>query len=162
MNSKSGQPRGNKRDPKDKVLHTRIPEQLEQQLKDHAENMGLSVSSIVRNVLINTFNLVEDVVTDSAKIAFGATRSMSKPKSQDHSSADDPTETEKPMKAQHPESHIYGWQTLTLNMNAVCHQCNDILPKGSAAAMGLPLTHPPVFLCQSCLTQLQSEVTQNE
>lgn len=127
-----------KNDPKDKVLHTRIPEQLESQLKDHAENLGLSVSSIVRNVLMNTFNLVEGVVSDSARIALG-------PKA--------PRKTES--QALPSPKAIYGWQPLILNLNAVCHECNDLLPKGSAAGLGQPVSEPPVFVCQACLTRLQ-------
>lgn len=129
----------NKSDPKDKVLHTRIPEQLEMHLKDHAENLGLSVSSIVRNVLLNTFNLVEGVVSDSARIALG-------PKTESRQPA--------PEQKTAPKA-IYGWQPLILNLNAVCHECNDLLPKGSAGGLGQPVSEPPIFVCQRCLEQLQ-------
>jgi hypothetical protein len=42
---------------KDRVLQARIPEQLDEELRDRAEQLGLSVSTIVRNVLLNTFDL---------------------------------------------------------------------------------------------------------
>ena len=51
-----------RRQTKDKVLQARIPENLDEQLRDSAHDLGLSVSTIVRNVLLNTFNLVEEVV----------------------------------------------------------------------------------------------------
>ncbi len=54
---------------KNRVLQARIPEQLEAELRDQAGRLGLSVSTIVRNVLLNTFNLVGDIVSDSARVA---------------------------------------------------------------------------------------------
>lgn len=38
-------------------------------MRERAEQLGLSVSTVVRNVLLNTFDLVEGVVADSAEIA---------------------------------------------------------------------------------------------
>jgi len=62
--------RGRKRHlTKDRVLQARIPEQLDEELRDRGEQLGLSVSTIVRNVLLHTFDLVEGVVTDSSQIA---------------------------------------------------------------------------------------------
>ncbi len=125
--------------PKDKVLHARISEDLDQQLKEQAESLGLSVSSIVRNVLLNTFNLVEGVVADSANLAFG--REL-------HSAQQSPEPRPGNVKT-------YGWQSLVMNVNAVCQQCNDLLPKGSPGAIGVPTNEPPVFLCPTCLELLQ-------
>ena len=51
---------------KDRVLQARIPEQLDEELRGRAEQLGLSVSTIVRNVLLHTFDLVEGVVTSRA------------------------------------------------------------------------------------------------
>ena len=65
-----------KRPTKDRVLQARIPEQLDDQLRNRADSLGLSVSTIVRNVLLNTFDLVEDVVTDSARISSRGKSSM--------------------------------------------------------------------------------------
>ncbi len=40
---------------KAKVLHTRVPASLENELKTRARGLGLSVSTLVRNILGNTF-----------------------------------------------------------------------------------------------------------
>ena len=53
--------RGKRRLTKDRVLQARIPEHLDEELRDRAEQLGLSVSTVVRNVLLNTFELVEVV-----------------------------------------------------------------------------------------------------
>ena len=60
--------RAKRRATKDRVLQARIPEQLDDELRDRAEQLGLSVSTIVRNALSHTFDLVEGVVSDSAQI----------------------------------------------------------------------------------------------
>src|SRR5512147_2084609 len=54
---------------KERVLHTRVPESLDRQLSHKARDLGLSVSTVVRHVLLNTFGLVEDIVTDSTNLA---------------------------------------------------------------------------------------------
>ena len=57
------------RQTKDRVLQARIPRHLDEELRGHAEHLGLSVSTVVRNVLLNTFELVEGVVADSTNLA---------------------------------------------------------------------------------------------
>src|SRR5688572_3352758 len=54
---------------KEKVLHTRVPDSLDRQLRRRARSLGMSVSTIVRHVLLNTFGLVEDIVADSTNVA---------------------------------------------------------------------------------------------
>lgn len=125
---------------KDRVLQARIPEQLDDELRDRAEDLGLSVSTIVRNVLLHTFNLVEGVVSDSAQIARVIQgRPSSPPDSSGH--------TDK-------GAAIVGWQETVLNRNGVCEQCNVVLTKGDSAAVGLPIQARPVLLCTKCLTSL--------
>jgi len=144
MKDKSSKKRSTQ-NPKDKILHTRIPGQLDQHLRDRADNLGLSVSSIVRNVLLNTFELVEDVVNDSANIA----------KSFSSTGADISKSLNSTLRKTAP-LNVYGWQSMTLNLNAVCHECNAILKKGSTAGIGIPATEPMVFICKKCLNELES------
>src|SRR5262249_31345402 len=54
---------------KERVLHTRVPDSLDRHLKRRARSLGMSVSTVVRNVLLTTFGLVEDIVSDSTDIA---------------------------------------------------------------------------------------------
>src|SRR5207237_7500962 len=61
-------------EPKDKVLHTRIPESLEDAIKDKARRLRIPVSNLVRNVLEQAFQLVEEVVDDGLEIANTAPR----------------------------------------------------------------------------------------
>lgn len=125
---------------KDRILQARIPEQLDEELRDRAEDLGLSVSSIVRNVLLHTFNLVEGVVSDSAQIA-RVIQGRPSPPSADSAQAND-------------ASGVVGWQETILNRNGVCDQCNAILARGEPAAVGLPIQIRPILLCTNCLTSL--------
>jgi len=135
---------------KPRVLQARIPEHLDEELRGRAEQLGLSVSTVVRNVLLNTFNLVEDVVSDSARIARAV-------------------QGRNPAAATHagraPESYpaspeaVIGWQELTLNRNGVCENCNTILMRGDRAAIGLPTGPRPTLLCLACLANLAGDTS---
>jgi hypothetical protein len=131
---------------KDKVLQARIPDDLDEELRDRAATLGLSVSTIVRNVLMHTFNLVEGVVTDSAQLV-----GLSPPRGQSLSPrerlATDPADPAQPQA-------VIAWQQAALNLNAVCAQCNTLLRKGQRAAIGVPITTRPAFLCLECLASL--------
>jgi hypothetical protein len=128
---------------KHSVIHTRIPESLDQEIKKKADSLGLSVSNLVRNVLQNTFGLVESIVADSAHIARSA-RGEAR-----GTAAGAPS--------------VLGWQELTLNVNAVCDACNAILKKGASAALGVTqsprIGEPRRFLCLDCLKEMSHDAT---
>ncbi|MBZ0232834.1 MAG: BrnA antitoxin family protein [Deltaproteobacteria bacterium] len=123
-------------DRKERVLHTRVPEKLENELKERAAELGVSVSNLVRNVLTHAFGLVGDVVADGARVARAATGG--------------------PRPAASPPGAVIGWQQLVLQKNAVCQQCNDILPRGRDAAIAITEGHGPrPILCLRCLEDLR-------
>jgi hypothetical protein len=134
------------RQTKGKVLQARIPEDLDDELRDRATTLGLSVSTIVRNVLMNTFDLVEGVVMDSTELARTARRRPQSP------AADRPGEPGPA--APRDATAVVAWQQAALNLNAVCEHCNAILSKGQLAAIGIPIPARPVFLCLDCLAGL--------
>jgi len=140
--------RRTRRRTKDRVLQARIPEDLDHELRDRAEQLGLSVSTVVRNVLLHTFDLVEGVVTDSAQLA----RVIQGRETPDATPALPTREPAGPG----PEAAVIGWQEATLNRNGVCEQCNAILAKGDSAAIGVPVQARPALLCLECLGALSS------
>jgi hypothetical protein len=130
---------------KDRVLQARIPEQLDDELRGRAEQLGLSVSTIVRNVLLNTFELVEGVVTDSSQIARAlSARHETLPTSQAALPAPPDGDADS-------AASVIGWQEVVLNKNGICEECNAILPLGESAAIGLPTGARAILLCMSCL-----------
>jgi len=136
---------------KDRIVQARIPEELDEELHTRAGEFGLSVSAIVRNVLLNTFNLVEDVVNDSTGIARALGGSPAP--------GADPGPIAGPPPEDAARGEVVGWQELTLNVNGVCDDCNVALARGQRAAVGLPLSARPVFLCADCLNSLAKPPT---
>lgn len=121
------------------MIHTRVPESLDDEIKRKAGNLGVSVSNLVRDVLENTIGLVEDIVSDSTQIARAARG-----------------ETVRPGRARRQRGEggvVLGWQVALLNVNAVCDTCNAILPKGTQAAIGIVDDGPRPFRCEACLQQ---------
>jgi hypothetical protein len=111
---------------------------LDSDLREKAAGLGVSVSNLVRNILLNTVEMVEDIVADGSSIARAA--SKNKP-------AEDPVA---------PPADILGWQALTLNLNAICDRCNAMLTKGSSAAMAVSATaSAPLFRCQDCVPKVE-------
>jgi len=141
--------RRTRRKTKDRVLQARIPEDLDEELRDRAEQLGISVSTVVRNVLLHTFDLVEGVVSDSAQIARAIQGRESRP-------ATPALPAPEPADA---DIGVIGWQEAILNRNGVCEQCNTILAKGETAAVGVPVQARPVLLCLACLGNLTSTDT---
>jgi hypothetical protein len=125
---------------KEKVLHTRIPESLDVEIKKRANGLGVSVSNLVRNVLQNTFGMVNDIVSDSQNIA---------------RSARDVAALRQAQVPGEAPAAVLGWQEITLNLNALCDNCNEILAKGTRASISV-LDGPgrKVFRCAKCTEEL--------
>ena len=95
--------------------------------------------------------MVEDVVVDSARAADSA-RGVATHKPV-HGVASAP---------QQGSGRVLGWQEMILNLNAICDQCNGILPKGQRAAIAItefggtrPIICPP---CLAALSDADKEV----
>ena len=129
------------RELKDKVLQARIPGHLDQELRRRASRLGISVSTVVRNVLLHTFDLVEGVVTDSTEVA----RSLGQAP---------PPSSERAQAEAGRGAVVLGWHEVTLNVNALCERCNAILAKGTSGAIGVPVSARPAFLCLTCLQSI--------
>lgn len=157
---------------KERVIHTRVPESLEAELRQKAQGLGISVSNLVRNVLGHAFGLVGDVVADSHAIA----RAARGDKPAGHGAAPGSAATagtasfqaggqasgqaSGQVPGQAPGQAIddvLGWQPMVLGKNAVCVRCNAILPRGSDAAIGVAEpTGARLVICLACLEQLRA------
>jgi hypothetical protein len=111
---------------KERVIHTRVPESLEAELRKRAEGLGMSVSNLVRNVLGHAFGLVGDVVADSHAIARAA-------------------------RGQRERVDVIAWQSIRMAKPGSCARCKATLARGSAALLGIcegGATGP--LVCTSC------------
>ncbi|MBM4270407.1 MAG: ribbon-helix-helix protein, CopG family [Deltaproteobacteria bacterium] len=131
---------------KEKVLHARIPESLDEEIREHAANLGLSVSNLVRNVLQNALGLVEEIVADTADL--GKTRREPAARSR----GEGPDTRGATGAASDAPWRILGWQEAILELNAVCDRCNAILAKGSRAAIAIVEgAGPRPIRCLGCI-----------
>ena len=146
---------------KERVLHTRISDALDRELRDKAAELGVSVSKLVRNALLSTVDLVENIVVDSARVAENATNLGNQFGRHDSETTEAQPEHSATQEITFAPAQVIGWQELVLNLNAICVQCNAIMPKGTKAAMGLTMSGGSnQVICLACLDQVrQSEST---
>ena len=137
---------------KEKVLHARISQDLEKQIRKEAGSLGVSVSNLVRNILANTFDLVEDIVSDSAAMTRSKRDRPLGPVTEDSGRRDYPPP------GGPDQGRVLGWQEVVLNLNAVCAQCNGILKKGERAAIAVVQGGgPSPIICLTCLEEITHE-----
>lgn len=172
----------NDRQRKDRLIQTRVPQNLENTLKDEARRRRLSVSHLIRNVLEDTFNLVDNVVTevdrvvtdsvemaqtfkrDAARLAATARgetahrTSSSRPSPPDVEAEGESVPPE-PEPEDSPLAHVYGFQELILNRPAECAKCGCQIARGTRAYLGMNDVPdmPRVWVCQDCLETLSGQ-----
>lgn len=103
------------------------------------------MSNLVRNILHHTFGLAGDVIRDSENVTRAA-RGETVPEAMP---------PEPGTRTSGVVSRVLGWQTFTLGLNAICSQCNAILPRGTEAGIGVldgPGSRP--IICPPCITEL--------
>jgi hypothetical protein len=137
---------------RERWLHTRISEDLEEALKREARRRRSPVSLVVRNVLEGALDLVEEIVEDSLEVARRSSRLARNVSARAHEPA-----------AGSPLDDVYGWQELILNRAAACARCHSELAVGAGAFRGLceHPTGPPVFLCGTCVGRLRDGETRS-
>jgi hypothetical protein len=131
-------------DRKERVIHTRVAEDLDEEIKRRAQNLGVSVSNLVRNILQNTIGLVEDIILDGAETARSVSRGIRR--------------DEEPAAARTGAPRVLGWQVAIVAVNALCERCNAILPRGTRAGIAV-LDGPgaPTFRCEPCLEEIRAD-----
>ncbi len=146
---------GDDRERKERVIHTRVPESLEAELKDRAAEIGVSVSNLVRNVLSHALGLVNDIVADTEQIVRSAREGV---EASVRAVRRQPGVAEPGHEPAATAPVVLAWQTAVLERNAICHRCNDILPRGTDAAIAVldgvsPAPRP--ISCLRCLEELR-------
>jgi len=133
------------RDRKDKIVQTRIPEELETLLKEAALEQDTSVSNLIRNLLENTFDLVDNLVTDSANLVGTVASDAKRIATGTKVTTQSPSAT-----ANTPQ--IDSWISIVPNRDLTCWQCHTTLTQGKPAwqASGHCLPQP-LWSCKHCL-----------
>jgi hypothetical protein len=124
---------------KEKVIHTRVSEGLEQALKEKAAQLGMSMSTLVRNVLGATVELVGEAVLDGVRPG-KAGRGIGRNRG-----------------AAAPAGPVLGYQEFTLAINALCEACNGILIRGGSAWIAVGGVGGASVFCKSCVDEACGE-----
>lgn len=137
---------------KARVIQTRVPEDLESTLKQAAEKRRMTVSHLIRNVLEDTFNLVDHIVADSSALVEQVSRDAKKVAS---SVRGEPQPGQLEDVNQLMDA-VDSWQDVILNKAVNCVQCGTELSRGKRAYRGISSDdqYQPVWLCGNCLEQL--------
>ena len=146
-----------RRERKERVLHTRISDDLAEDIRRVAEDLRVPVSNLVRNVLEEAFSVVEtvtdnvgDLIEDVVEEAERARSRMRQRRTR--SQRREPPETQEaaaPARAEFAE--VLGWQPLILNRHQICADCEEPLERGERAYLGIFAAGPsPHFLCPDC------------
>jgi len=141
---------------KDRLIQTRVPRDLETTLKEEARRRRLTVSHLIRNMLEESFHLVDgfvadvdQIVSDSAKLARnmgrGARRLVDAGRSEE-------TDAE----PSGDLAHVYAWNEVVLHQAAICSSCGSDLARGDSAFAGLSDEpgKPRAWLCPACIRTL--------
>jgi hypothetical protein len=152
-----------RRDRKERVLHTRISDDLAEDLRKMADDLRVPVSNIVRTVLEDAFSVVEKVsdnvgelieeVVDEAEAAserlrrrYGHRRRHGR---RAYRSDDRELETDQP-EAREPA--VLGWQPLMLARAGRCSDCGGALARGAQAWAAVTRAGVgSALLCEDCL-----------
>ena len=135
---------------KDRVIQARVPEDLEATLKQAAEKRRMSVSHLIRNVLEDTFTLVDNIVADSSALVEQVSRDAKRVAASVRGECDAPKAN-----AEALLEAVDAWQDVIVNKPGHCVECGKELKRGQRAYRGLsPLQQPDtpaVWLCTDCL-----------
>lgn len=149
---------------KDRLIQTRVPRGLERALKREAEKRRLSVSHLIRNVLEDTFDLVDHVVTEVDAIVSDSVGLAKQVQRDARRIAESARGHGRPRGARGVRvaepgddalAHIYAWNKVVLNRPARCARCGAPLERGSEAHLGLTQqpNARPTWLCDECVAR---------
>ena len=130
---------------KAKLIQTRVDGELDDALRDAAKQRRVTVSQLIRNVLEDTFQLVDGVVSDAAALAGNVKRDAKRVAAAARG---------KPRA--NPLEEIDAWQDVIIGRQAACESCMDLLNRGDKALMGVSddPTAPKVWLCPKCAAKV--------
>ncbi|MDF1820111.1 MAG: hypothetical protein P1U64_00970 [Alcanivoracaceae bacterium] len=137
---------------KDRVIQARVPEDLETTLKQAADKQRMSVSHLIRNVLEDTFTLVDNIVADSSALVEQVGRDAKRVAA----SARGELDLSDQKTRQALLDSVDAWQDVVVNKPGQCIECGTALKRGQRAYRGLSTLAdmPPVWLCGNCIEAL--------
>lgn len=138
---------------KEKLVQTRVPEVLDETLREQARKNRVSVSQLIRNVLEDTFNLVENAVSEAAALGQTVKRDAQRLAA---SATGHRRRTAPPPSEPVWFDAVYAWQEVVLNQDTPCAICRRVLDRGAHGLIGLEPggKKPRYTLCPGCAATL--------
>jgi hypothetical protein len=129
---------------KDRLIQTRVDEDLDETLRREAKKNRVTVSQLIRNVLEDAFHLMDDLVVGAANLGETVRRDARR-------IAASAKGKERP-KRSGEYAGVDSWQEVVLGREVDCARCATSLPKGTRALFGVAKTPPGAkrWLCAHC------------
>ena len=131
---------------KERVIHTRVPAVLEQELKRLAENIRVPVSNLVRAIL-------EDAVAVADRAGRGVEEGLHKAATNLSSQREAILAKKDRVVTQKALEGVIGFQPMVLAGEAVCAKCLAALHPGDDASLGIAsdASAPRIVVCNECV-----------
>ena len=144
---------------KDRLIQTRVPRQLESTLKQEARRQRLTVSHLIRNMLEESFQLVDGVVADANKIvsdSVNLARTVGRGAVRVAAASRNEALPENPDPDGDDLDHVYAWNEVVLHKAASCSRCGAEIARGETGYAGLSDApgRPRAWLCAGCIEGL--------
>jgi hypothetical protein len=143
---------------KERVLHTRVPAVLEQELKRLAENIRVPVSNLVRAILEDAVAVADRAGRGVEEELHRAASNLSLKRAAILAKKERVVAATQPG-AKGPLDAIIGFQPLVLATDAMCAKCLSPLAAGDEAHVGVSAdpTAPRVVVCDACVPKPKKE-----
>jgi hypothetical protein len=120
-----------------------VPAVLERELKRFADSLRVPVSNLVRAILQDALTVADAAGTSIEERLKTAAKAL------EH-------ERERLKKRVQPDplADVVAFQGVTLAQSATCAKCDQAIPRGAGAHLGLterPRNGPNILVCQACL-----------
>ncbi|HTM20285.1 MAG TPA: hypothetical protein VL172_07260 [Kofleriaceae bacterium] len=134
-----GRPKRPAAERKDRLIQTRVDGDLEETLREAARRQRMTVSQLIRNLLEDTYHVVDGVVADARHLAQVVSRDARAVASAARGRRD-------------PLGDVEAWQEVVMGRLQSCARCGAALARGDKGFMGLSDQpgSPRLWLCVLC------------
>jgi hypothetical protein len=172
-----GRPPAAEADRKDRLIQTRVEEDLDEALRAAAKQQRVTVSQLIRNVLHDTFRLVDDIVVNTTNLTESVKRDARRiaASAQGFASEEEAPAAKAaraaaaaaadaaivpvvatPVMPEDPLEAVLAWQEVVMGRERACTRCGTTMAKGQKGFLGVldDPAGPRPFICRTCAQEL--------